>query len=81
MSKEALAVEDLAALPDGDIDFSDMAELGDEFFCNARLVMPTVKAQVTLRIDADVLAWFRAPGKWYRSQMNAVLRAYVATQR
>jgi uncharacterized protein (DUF4415 family) len=36
---------------------------------------------VTLRIDADVLDWFRAQGKGYPSRLNAVLRAYVAAQR
>lgn len=76
-----LSLEDLAALPDEDIDTSDIPELGDDFFRNAQLVMPTGKAQLTLRIDADVVAWFRAQGKGYQSRMNAVLRAYVATQR
>jgi uncharacterized protein (DUF4415 family) len=43
--------------------------------------MPPGKRQVTLRIDADVLEWFRSRGKGYQSRMNAVLRAYVETQR
>ena len=47
----------------------------------AKLVMPAGKRQVTLRIDADVLDWFRAQGKGYQRQTNAVLRAYVAAQR
>jgi uncharacterized protein (DUF4415 family) len=34
------------------------------------------KAQITLRIDADVLEWFRERGAGYQSRMNAVLRAY-----
>jgi uncharacterized protein (DUF4415 family) len=77
----ALTVEELAALPDEDIDYSEIPELDDAFFRNARLVMPAGKRQVTLRIDADVLDWFRAQGKGYQSRMNAVLRAYVGTQR
>ncbi len=76
-----LSLEELAALPDDEIDTSDIPELGDEFFRNAKLVMPTGKRQVTLRVDADVLDWFRARGKGYLSRMNAVLRAYVETQR
>jgi uncharacterized protein (DUF4415 family) len=76
-----LSLEELAAQPDDAIDTSDIAELGDEFFRNAKLVMPPGKRQVTLRIDADVLEWFRSRGKGYQSRMNAVLRAYVETQR
>ena len=76
-----LSLEELAALPDDAIDTSDIPELGDEFFRKAKLVMPPGKRQVTLRIDADVLEWFRSRGKGYQSRMNAVLRAYVETQR
>ena len=79
--KRELSAAELAALPDEAIDTSDMPELGDDFFRNAKLVMPAGKRQVTLRIDADVLDWFRAQGKGYQSRMNAVLRAYAATQR
>ena len=43
--------------------------------------MPAGKRQVTLRIDADVLDWFRAQGKGYQSRMNAVLRAYAAVRK
>jgi uncharacterized protein (DUF4415 family) len=84
MSKQysrALTVEELAALPDEDIDYSDIPELDEAFFRNARLVMPVGKRQVTLRIDADVLDWFRAQGKGYQSRMNAVLRAYAAARK
>ena len=77
----ALTVEELAAMPDEDIDVTDIPELDEEFFRNAKLVMPAGKRQVTLRIDADVLDWFRAQGKGYQSRMNAVLRAYVAAHR
>ncbi len=42
----------------------------------ARLVLPAGKESVTLRIDQDVLDWFRKQGKGYQTRMNAVLRAY-----
>lgn len=71
----------LAALRDEAIDTSEILELDEAFFRNARLVMPRGKRQVALRIDADVLDWFRAGGKGYQSRMNAVLRAYVATHK
>ena len=52
-----LSPEELAALPDEEIDPSDIPELGDELFRNAKLVMPAGKRQVTLRIDAHALDW------------------------
>jgi uncharacterized protein (DUF4415 family) len=69
-------------LADEDIDLSDIPEMTDEFFKNARLLMPTKKKQVTLRLDEDVIAWFKAAtDKGYQGQMNAVLRAYMASQK
>jgi uncharacterized protein (DUF4415 family) len=76
-----LSLDELAALPDEEIDSIDIPELGDEFFRNAKLVMPAGKRQVTLRIDAEVLDRFRAKGKDYQTRMNAVLRTYVAAHR
>jgi uncharacterized protein (DUF4415 family) len=40
------------------------------------LVLPPGKESVTLRVDQDVLDWFRKQGKGYQTRMNAVLRAY-----
>ena len=58
--------------------------LDDAFFETARRLPPSAllkeaKQQITLRIDADVLEWFRACGSGYQSRMNAVLKAYVQT--
>ncbi len=57
-------------------------ELDEAFWQSARLVMPTPKKQaISLRVDQDILDWFRAEGKGYQSRMNAVLRAYVESRR
>ena len=57
-------------------------ELDEDFWRNARIVMPkAAKEAISLRIDQDILAWFRAQGRGYQSRMNAVLRAYVESQR
>ncbi|MBI5593334.1 MAG: BrnA antitoxin family protein [Deltaproteobacteria bacterium] len=61
---------------DEDIDLSDIPELDDNFFRKATLVLPKPKAVVTLRVDADVLQWFKARGKGYQTLMNAVLKEY-----
>jgi uncharacterized protein (DUF4415 family) len=67
-------------LQDEDIDLSDLPEIPPEKFAQALVrkgLKPVVrKSQITLRIDADVLEWFRERGAGYQSQMNAVLRAY-----
>ena len=69
----------LAKIEDQDIDTSDIPELGDDFFQNAELRVP-VKKPVTLRLDADVLEWFKAGGKGYQTRINQLLRKYMETQ-
>ena len=57
-------------------------ELDEDFWRNARIVMPKpAKEAISLRVDQDILAWFRNQGRGYQSRMNAVLRAYVESQR
>lgn len=75
ISKKRL--EEIAAIPDSEIDYSDIAELGPEFWKNAKVVFPQSKKAVTIRIDSDVLDWFKNRGKGYQSRMNAVLRSYM----
>lgn len=56
--------------------------LGAGFWETARLVMPgeSPKKAISLRVDSDVLNWFKARGPGYQSRMNAVLRAYMAAE-
>ena len=58
-------------------------ELDEDFWRNARVVMPDEKGKtpVSIRVDTDVLEWFKQQGKGYLTRMNAVLRAYVETQK
>ncbi len=75
----------IAAISDEDIDVSDIPPLPEEFWTNAtrfrdRQLYRPVKRQVTLRLDADVIAWFKAQqdGKrGYQTQINAALRRVV----
>ena len=59
-----------------DIDYSEIPKQGPDFFANA-ILWPGPKKQITLRIDPDVLAFFRKTGKGYQTSINAVLRKYV----
>ncbi len=66
----------LATRDDSGIDYSDIPPLTEEFWNRAvrgRFYKPT-KTSTTIRLDADVLAWFRAQGKGYQTRINAVLR-------
>lgn len=74
-----LTLEQLAALPDDQIDASDIPELDENFWKNAKLVEPDTTQQVTLRVKKSVLDAFKATGKGYQTRMNAVLETYVRT--
>lgn len=78
MSKER--AKELEAMSDEDIDYSDIPPLDEEFFKNAKLVKRKPKTeQISIRIDTEVLEWFRnhAKEKGYQTLINDVLRTYV----
>ena len=59
----------------------ELTDLPDDFWKDASLVFPVSKQAISLRVDQDVLAWFKSSGPRYQSRMNAVLRSYVAQMR
>ena len=69
------------ALRDEDIDFSDIPELGEAFFQNANIRLPERKVPVCIRLDREVVDWFKARGKRYQSRINAVLKAFIERQK
>ena len=66
----------LAHQSDSTIDFSDIPPLTDKFWRNAvrNPFYRPIKQQLTLRLDADVVAWLRRQGKGYHTRANALLR-------
>jgi uncharacterized protein (DUF4415 family) len=56
----------------------ELRDLPDDFWDDAVPVIPEAKVPISLRVDADVLAFFRKTGPRYQSRMNAVLRSYMA---
>jgi uncharacterized protein (DUF4415 family) len=66
----------LAALPEDRVDTSDIPPLSETFWNNAvrNPFYRPVKQQVTVRVDADVLAWLRSTGRGYQSRLNDILR-------
>jgi len=71
----------LASDSDEGIDFTEIPELGPDFWKKAVLRTPQKKENLTLRLDQDVVAWFRAMGRGYQAKMNAVLRSYMQATR
>jgi uncharacterized protein (DUF4415 family) len=73
--------ERLEAMEDQDIDLSDIPELTPEMFAKAvvkrGLKEKENKTQLTIRVDRDVLAWFKSQGRGYQTRINSLLRAYM----
>jgi uncharacterized protein (DUF4415 family) len=55
--------------------------LGADFWKSARVVMPRGKTSVHLRLDTDIVDWFKGNGKGHLTRMNAVLRSFVDAQK
>ena len=81
MSKRELAdLRKLARMPDSKIDFSDAPEATSPAGALVGRFYRPVKQLISLRVDADVLAWFRGRGAKYQTYMNQVLRREMQTR-
>jgi uncharacterized protein (DUF4415 family) len=69
--------EKIDSMADEDIDYSDIPELDETFFKNAKIVLPKPKVPITLRVETDVLEWYKSKGGKYQSLMHAVLKEYA----
>lgn len=59
----------------------ELANLPDDFWAEAELVLPQPKQAISFRVDQDVLRWFKDQGPRYQTRMNAVLRSYMRQAR
>jgi uncharacterized protein (DUF4415 family) len=76
-------VDALAALPDDQIQTDDMPEVRDWSDAKRGMLYRPVKQQITLRIDADLIEWFKAhhdQHEGYQTSINRALREYVSRQ-
>ena len=79
--EQAKQIRTLKRMNDEDIDFSDIPALtGNEKFVVGKFYRP-VKKSLTIRIDADVLAWIKAGGKGYQTRINSYLREAMLKKR
>ena len=72
---------DLKRLDDAEIDYSDSPATDEKFWKDAVMVLPNRKTSLTIRLDNDVLDWFKSQGKGYQTKINAVLKSYVSAQK
>ena len=68
------------SVADSEIDYGDIPELDNQFWKEAKLVMPETKKKVTIRLDNEVIDWFKSHGKGYQTKINAVLKSYIQAQ-
>ncbi len=59
------------------IDFSDIPETNLDFWADAKVKMPVGKTAISIRVDDDILKFFKKQGKGYQAKINAVLRSYI----
>jgi uncharacterized protein (DUF4415 family) len=76
---QKVELEALTTLLDDQIDTSDIRRVSETFWRNAvpNPFFRPVKQQVTVRLDADVLAWLRSTGRGYQSRLNDILRQAI----
>ncbi|MGD0966500.1 MAG: BrnA antitoxin family protein [Candidatus Acidiferrales bacterium] len=82
MSKKSIK-SDLARIDqmkDAEINYADIPPLDKSSLKRATTAWPPVKKQLTIRLDADVLAWLKAQGKGYQTRINRILRVAMESQ-
>jgi len=70
----------LDKIKDEEIDYSDAPAITPEMFAKSivrRGLKPRTKTQLTLRVDSDVLEWYKKQGRGYQTKINMLLRAYM----
>jgi uncharacterized protein (DUF4415 family) len=83
-AKQSTELATLARLPDNRIDTSDIPEVRDWSGAKRGLFYRPIKQQLTLRIDADVIGWFKSharKGEGYQTNINRALREHVLRHR
>ena len=79
-SKQARELRDLEKMKQKDIDLSDLPEVRDWAGAVVGKFYRPIKKPLTLRVDADVLAWLKSQGKGYQTRINEILRSAMLNQ-
>jgi uncharacterized protein (DUF4415 family) len=67
----------LDSMKDEEIDTSDSPEWDAAMFANARLLLPEPQKTISIRLENDLIEWYKSLGKGYQTRMKAVLRLYM----
>lgn len=67
----------LHEMRDDEIDVSDIPPIRKDLFKKMAIRMPEPKAAISIRLDENVIAWFKKRGPGYQTRINAVLKSYV----
>ena len=79
--KQAAELDALAAMPDSEIDTSDAPAVADWSGAIRGAFFRPIKKPVAIRLDADVLDWFKRRGKGYQTRINDALREFIDRHR
>ena len=71
-------INKLNNLKDKDINYSDVAETDAAFWKDAEVIYPSTKTHLSIRLDDDIVNWFKKFGRGYQTKINAVLRSYIS---
>jgi uncharacterized protein (DUF4415 family) len=67
----------LKKISDKDIDYSDIPETDESFWSDAEVQFPSRKTHVSIRLDDDIISWFKQFGRGYQTKINSVLKSYI----
>ena len=70
-------LNEINLIKEKNIDYSDIPELDKEFWDNAMQVYTREKKAISIRLDQDIIDFFKKEGRGYQSKFNSVLRSYI----
>jgi uncharacterized protein (DUF4415 family) len=68
-------------MKDSSIDYSDISETDEMFWEDAEIIFPSKKIHLSIRLDNDIIEWFKQYGSGYQTKINRVLRSYINNMR
>lgn len=77
MNIDKKRLNEIKSIKDENIDYSDIPELDENFWKNMKPVYPKQKKAISIRLDQDIIDFFKLDGKGYQSKINNILRSYV----
>jgi uncharacterized protein (DUF4415 family) len=82
ISKKRISeLKKLAKMPDKNIDYSDIPELDEAYWKNVTVEFPKRKKAVRIRLDEDIINWYKKHYREYQTAINAVLKSYMNSRK